>query len=314
MGVAAGATAVGGLLGAVGDSKRRRQAKKNLKYQKGQVDRGYDFANQQLDALFGEGGEFDTLFGQARDDIQSGYGAAGDFLSQGFDKAGGTLQQGFQGAIDRLDPFATGGQQAFDLYNQALQGGEGASAAFDAFQQSTGYNFLQDEAARATQRQFAARGQTGSGNVLAALQERSQGLAQQSYTDFLGQLMGSAQLGLQATGAQSQLQSGLASGLAGLQSGEAQLQAGLQTTMADQLAAIMGQRAGLTGQIRGGALQGGLGLAGTALGNTQQAGQFMANAAAAPWHTLGATVAGAGNQGAGGFADILKFFQPGMGG
>ncbi len=71
-------------------------------------------------------------------------------------------------------------------------------AAMGRFYDSPGIRYAQDQATQATQRQFAASGMTQSGNVLAALQERSMGLAGQQYNTYLGQLSSFAQPGLMA--------------------------------------------------------------------------------------------------------------------
>lgn len=72
------------------------------------------------------------------------------------------------------------------------------AASYDQFYNSPGIQFAQEEAARATQRQMGAMGMGNSGNILAALQERSMGLAGQQFSGYLSQLGSFAQPGLQA--------------------------------------------------------------------------------------------------------------------
>lgn len=120
--------------------------------------------------------------------------------TKGFKRAKKSLQAGKDASIAELRPLADLGFQGYQEIGSLLGLGGAAEreAAFDRFYTSPGIQFAQDEAARATSRQFAASGMTGSGNVLAALQERSQNLASQQFGGYLSQLGAFAAPGLQA--------------------------------------------------------------------------------------------------------------------
>lgn len=267
-----GGANLGGSLGAyLGSRKQRKEAKRGKKYMKEQYERSRTGIEDQLAALFGEEGSIGTLYGGAREDITGGTNQAIASLLGGYAQAGDVARAGMGEAIGRLDPYSQQGGQAFDLYNRALMGGEGAADAFSTFREGTGYNFLQDEMARATQRQFAGQGKAGSGNVLAALQERSAGLASQSFNDYMSQLMGSAQMGQQAATTQAGMQQGLTQYLAGLETAGGENVANLQRGLGAELADLGVSQAALESQIRSGVIGGEYNLAGNALG---QVGQF----------------------------------------
>lgn len=125
---------------------------------------------------------------------------SGSKSTKGFQRAKRSLQEGKEASIAELRPLADLGFAGYQEIGALLGLGTGADrdAAFDRFYTSPGIQFAQDEATRATQRQFAASGMTASGNVLAALQERSQNLASQQFGGYLGQLGAFAAPGLQA--------------------------------------------------------------------------------------------------------------------
>lgn len=125
---------------------------------------------------------------------------SGSKSTKGFQRAKESLRTGKEASVAELRPLADLGFAGYQEIGALLGLGTGADreAAFDRFYTSPGIQFAQDEATRATQRQFAASGMTASGNVLAALQERSQNLASQQFGTYLGQLGAFAQPGLQA--------------------------------------------------------------------------------------------------------------------
>jgi hypothetical protein len=244
-----GGANLGGSLGAyLGSRKQRKEAKRGKKYMKGEYERARTGIEDQLAALFGEGGAVPTQYAGAREALTTGATEAGDILSAGTARAEDIARTGMGQAMGYLDPFREQGTSAFDLYNQALQGGQGATDAFNAYRESTGYNFLQDEMARATQRQYGAGGKTTSGNVLAALQ-----------------------MGQQAATAQSGMQSGLTQYLADLTTTGAGRQAELRSGLGSSLANLGVSQAALESQVRSGVIGGEYNLAGNALG---QVGQF----------------------------------------
>jgi len=95
-------------------------------------------------------------------------------------------------AKDYYSPYRTNSEGAASLYAGALglNGEEGTTAARSAFSTSPGYDFLVDEALRATERSASASGMLGSGNLLAALQDRASGLASQEWNSWLDRLSG----------------------------------------------------------------------------------------------------------------------------
>jgi hypothetical protein len=137
---------------------------------------------------------------------------------------------------------------------------------FENFETSPGYQFRQDEAARALERQAAARGYRMSPRAAMELQERSQGLAAQEYGDWYNRQMGRAGLAMQDWALQAQRQGLLGAdwyNRAGFQ--QAQENQAVQDWM-NQYNALMGmagmgagaagqtgsQSIPLTGQIAGG--------------------------------------------------------------
>lgn len=119
---------------------------------------------------------------QANTDLANQYQKKGlGYLDAGTKKAAGYLGQ----VNDQWAPHGA-------MYNNALGlgGAEGNQAARDAFQTSPGYDFALNQGLQATQRAASANGFLGSGNVMTALQDRGQGIANQewgSWVDRLGQ-------------------------------------------------------------------------------------------------------------------------------
>lgn len=128
-------------------------------------------------------------------------------LGAGYDAA----RPEYEGAIARFDPYAEAGRGALATYQGSLGlGGDAAhDSAVSAFQASPGYQWQQDQAADAIARKQSATGALGSGNTLAALSDRSQQIANQEYGGWQDRVNGLSNMGLQATGAQANLQKGL---------------------------------------------------------------------------------------------------------
>lgn len=84
-----------------------------------------------------------------------------------------------------------------------LNGPNGSQEAADGyrnFQNSTGYQNIFDEAMRGVTGSSAARGLLNSGSAAKALQDRGTNIAQQSFGNYLGQLNGQVNSGIQAGG------------------------------------------------------------------------------------------------------------------
>jgi hypothetical protein len=87
------------------------------------------------------------------------------------------------------------GQQFLGAYQGALGLGddEQFNTGFDRFKRSSGYQNVLNETMRGVTGSMAARGLLASGSTLRALQDRSSQLAQQTYGNYLGQVLGGAQ-------------------------------------------------------------------------------------------------------------------------
>ena len=89
------------------------------------------------------------------------------------------------------------GQQGLGTFMGSLTGTDNG-AGFQQFQRSTGFQNILGEAMRGIQGAMGARGLLASGSTLKALQDRAGQMANQSYTNWLGQLLQGANAGLNA--------------------------------------------------------------------------------------------------------------------
>lgn len=124
-----------------------------------------------------------------------------------------------------MQSFRTGGGRAFNA-RQALLGlggdEEAASAAFDNYLDSTGFNFALDTGRDAITGSRAARGLLDSGATAEQLTQYGDQLGRQAFNNYLGQLSADAGMGLNAT-----LATGQAGSDAGLASARINAQSGL---------------------------------------------------------------------------------------
>lgn len=94
-------------------------------------------------------------------------------------------------------PYRQVGENA--LYRvQDLSGARGAGAmgeAFQEYQTSPGYQYQVDQGVRAVEASAAARGLTGSGAMLKALQDRGQQIANQDFGTYYNRLLNLANMG-----------------------------------------------------------------------------------------------------------------------
>jgi hypothetical protein len=167
-------------------------------------------------------------FGNARGHLGQGHGAAAGAIDAGAGAALGYLDAGTHGALGQLaqartDLTANGGAYApltalgqkfglgSSLYGDALglNGPEGAARATSAFQAGPGYQFALSQGLDAVNRAANARGRLDSGNTDVDALKFGQGLADQTYQQWLGNLSPYNQLALSAT-------SGAATGNAGI--------------------------------------------------------------------------------------------------
>jgi len=194
--------------------------------------------------------------------LTQGFGEASKYLTQGADKAAGYYGQagaGYDPAIERIT-------RGYDAYSDAagVNGPGGYDRARSNFQTGPGYQFAMDQGLEAAKR---ASGGVYSGGLLDELTKRGQGYANQEWGNYMQRLSPYLQ----------QLLPGIA-GRAGWQgrTGDVYGQQGntladlayrTQTGMGDADASAQLARYNASGNIFG-ALTGGIGLAGKALGAT----------------------------------------------
>lgn len=97
-----------------------------------------------------------------------------------------------------LQPYISGGQNAFSALQNALGIGTGGGAGSinpAAFQASPGYQFQLQQGLNSVQNATANTGGVGGGNALKALQSYGSGLANQGWQSYLGNLGGVASSG-----------------------------------------------------------------------------------------------------------------------
>lgn len=131
-------------------------------------------------------GLFSTLFGKAPKPEKSESGnKAYDYL------------------MGAYSPMVSGGTGAFGATNALLGvGGDSAAqeAAFNNYLDSTGYNFIQDEAMQGLTNAFAGRGMLRSGAAGKAFQDRAANIGKTYFDNYLGHLEKQSGLGLGAGG------------------------------------------------------------------------------------------------------------------
>ncbi len=112
------------------------------------------------------------------------------------DQAQGIYQQGLQ----RFSPYTQGGARAQGLLSGAFGAGGsgGIQNAFNAFQNTTGYQSALQDALGAISNQSAGAGQLLSGNAANALAGRATQVGNQYYGSFLSGLQNQAQQGFNA--------------------------------------------------------------------------------------------------------------------
>jgi hypothetical protein len=199
----------------------------------------------------------------AANELSKGRDAALGELAQGFERA----RAGSETAASVLAPLATRTGRAGAVLDGALGlgGEEGRAAAEDAFRAAPGYRFAMDQGLQALARKHAAAGTLKSGNADADAIAFAQGLAQQSYGDWLGRLAGLDSRSLDIAGAQAGAAIDL--GRLGYQYGADRASAVTYATKAVTSAGVEGFRAGdQAAANRLGALMGGLNLGARLLG------------------------------------------------
>ncbi len=226
--------------------------------------------------LFGTSGDASKAAQQKVQGLQQAQAYADPYLAQGRQ----AITTGYGQAQDIFNPInatAQGGANAYaDITGAAGQAGQDRARAL--FETDPGYQFARDEALRATERTQGTGGFQGSGNVLAALEDRASGLAQQQYGNYVNRL--APFLGYSLGAGASQAYTGEANALNTALGNQAQLGYGTQAGIGSaQAAGTLGDAAArqagignilkIAGAVGGAALApvtGGTSLAGTLLG------------------------------------------------
>jgi hypothetical protein len=141
------------------------------------------------------------LIGGAASGLGSYFGA--QTAANAAKQAAALQQQRFNQAISFEQPFMQSGQNALNLYNNAIGvNGAGAQASYyNNFQNDPGFQASVNYGLQQIQAQNAAQGLGLSGNTLAALQDYSQQSLSQEYQTRLSDLFQGAQLGANAANA-----------------------------------------------------------------------------------------------------------------
>jgi hypothetical protein len=196
---------------------------------------------------------------QATGDIAGSLGAALSSLGQGY----GAAENVVAGSNAPLQPYIGAGTGAIGTLANALGlGGQaGNQQAMSQFQAGPGYQWQTQQALDAVTRNAAAQGMTGSGNALTALQATGNQLANQSWNQWLSNLSGIGNTGLNA----AQAQIGNNATLGGLMAGQGLQGANMMNQAGTQMAGIAQGTGNLMGQ--------------QTIAAGQQAGQMQTNAA-----------------------------------
>ncbi len=167
-----------------------------------------------------------------------------------YERALGRTGAGLEQATGTLQPWAAGGQAAFEQ-QQALSGAlgpEAQQAAISAFQESPEQAWLREQAQREVERYASATGQTQGGNVLEELQRRAIGLASQDYGNRFARLGQVAGVGGQAASQLGQAQLGAGQFDANLMANLGQLRYGVGQDMSQNIGQTVSALSGLQQQ------------------------------------------------------------------
>jgi len=226
-------------------------------------------------------------------------------LGAGFGQARTDLNSNYNTAIGFLNPWTEAGKGALTTLQGSLGlGGDGArDAAVAAYRTSPGYERRVAQASDEVARKASALGTLGSGNTMAAIADRAQGLADEDYGRWQSQISGLSDRGQQAAGMQAGLQSQLGNALGSLGQAQGQSEAGIHTGLANLGMNNLWNATGSQIQAGTGALMAGQ----NAAANRMNFGMGLANLGAG----LFGRFAGGGFGGFGGFGGGLV---PGTGG
>lgn len=169
-----------------------------------------------------------------------------------------------------LSPYRDGGLQGLSAYMDSLglNGRSGNQRSLMAFQEGPGYQFQMNQGVQARDRSAAARGGLMSGGQLKALTEFGQGLANQEYGNYQGQLQGLAGMGQNAAAQTGQFGANAANQISALTGAQGDAtaagiigRANMQMAGIGQIAQLAGLGSGGGGSLFGGGQAGKLGSA-----------------------------------------------------
>ena len=204
--------------------------------------------------------------GMARNDAMLGYLLGGQDIKDALNNMGGYLSDGKQAlvnaegkanlavqkganqAISYLDPYNKAGQNSMNLqaaYSGAL-GPEAQRAAFAAYNNSPGQEWLRQQGEESIMNQAAATGGIGGGDVLKELQRFGTGLAQQDFQNQFDRLSTLTNQGINAGTNMGNFafNSGTAQGANTMASGQGQAQ--LAATGANNATSLGAQKANMS--------------------------------------------------------------------
>lgn len=123
--------------------------------------------------------------------------------------AGDAYRSELRGYADEYNPYIEGGRKATNqLYDLlGLNGADASTAARGTFEASPGLDFMMGQGVQALDRSAAARGMLGSGRQSKDLMRFGQGLGQQEWRNYIGDLSNLGNQGYNATGARTGLES-----------------------------------------------------------------------------------------------------------
>lgn len=330
----------------------------------GGLQNAYNLAAPTLTSGYGQAGsQLNTEYANALAALASGQFQSGGALRQNIDTGVNTLNTAGSNAIGALTGGAntaagaltsnyTGALQGYlQNYGQA-QGGvnqlinalgfggpAGTNSALNTLQQTPGYQFALNQGSQNVLRNAAQTGSLASGNTLNALQTQGQGLADQTYNNYVSQLQPFLGASATAAGGIGSTLTGLGTSLGNVYqtlgqnvgnvyTGTGLQAANLQSTLGQQLSNLFQNVSGQTSQAYqglGGQLSNlNTGLAGnlanlgynvqTGMGNAQANADLANNQASAnQWSALMsglglASSAAGGAGGVGGFGNFLGSF------
>lgn len=173
--------------------------------------------------------------------INQGYDTARNDILGARNLSEAALTSGTEGAIGRFDPYANYGTSAAKLEADltGVNGPEAQAAAFKAYKESPGQEYLRNQMEQSLLRNAAATGGLGSGNVLTALQENAYGLASQDFQQNLANIRSIANTGMTAAENQAAYQMQGGSNLSNLYQTSGQNLSGLAAQRGESVGGLL---------------------------------------------------------------------------